>query len=204
MAKVRGRAEGQKPPTRAEKTANAILEAALALMSQRGTGRMSMQDVGRAAGISRASLYRHFPTKADLLMALAAKRRLEFTERLVQAVPHGAKPAELVNALTTLLESYYEEEEPARFLEHEPEFAIATFRANIPLYIGIAVSDLGLAGGQGAIPAEIMVELLVRMMASEILIPSAPSATFLRRFHPYLRDLIGGPGAAATPSRDAG
>jgi AcrR family transcriptional regulator len=46
-----------------------ILDAALTVFCQYGYGKTTMQDVARAAGISRAALYLHFASKEDLFRA---------------------------------------------------------------------------------------------------------------------------------------
>ncbi|MFJ4820778.1 TetR/AcrR family transcriptional regulator [Streptomyces sp. NPDC088801] len=46
-----------------------ILDAALTAFCQYGYGKTTMQDIARAAGMSRAALYLHFPSKEDLFRA---------------------------------------------------------------------------------------------------------------------------------------
>ncbi|MDX3728982.1 TetR/AcrR family transcriptional regulator [Streptomyces caniscabiei] len=46
-----------------------ILDAALTVFSQYGYAKTTMQDIARAAGMSRAALYLHFSTKEDLFRA---------------------------------------------------------------------------------------------------------------------------------------
>ncbi|MEN8655495.1 helix-turn-helix domain-containing protein [Streptomyces sp. 21So2-11] len=46
-----------------------ILDAALTAFCQYGYGKTTMQDVARAAGMSRAALYLHFPSKEELFRA---------------------------------------------------------------------------------------------------------------------------------------
>jgi len=52
---------------------NALLEAALALVSKRGVETFSLREAARAVGVSPAAAYRHFEDKAALLAALAAE-----------------------------------------------------------------------------------------------------------------------------------
>jgi AcrR family transcriptional regulator len=46
-----------------------ILDAAVALFSERGFARTSMSDVVRESGLSMGAVYRYFPSKADLVIA---------------------------------------------------------------------------------------------------------------------------------------
>jgi AcrR family transcriptional regulator len=50
----------------------AILEAAFELLMTRGPSAMTMDDVAGAVGISKATLYQHFPSKEELVASVAA------------------------------------------------------------------------------------------------------------------------------------
>ncbi|MFJ8074224.1 TetR/AcrR family transcriptional regulator [Streptomyces sp. NPDC096176] len=72
-----------------------ILTAAGALLAARGEG-VGMDEIAAEAGVAVGTLYRHFPTKSDLIAAALA----ELTERLVadvraaaDRVENGADPA---------------------------------------------------------------------------------------------------------------
>jgi TetR/AcrR family transcriptional regulator, mexCD-oprJ operon repressor len=62
----------------AEQNVTAILDAMLAQLER--NARPSLVEVARAAGVSRPTLYAHFPTRADLVEA-AVRRALEQAER---------------------------------------------------------------------------------------------------------------------------
>jgi AcrR family transcriptional regulator len=81
----------------------AVLLAALELFHTNGYHAVSMEEIGRAAGITGSSVYRHFPGKADLLAAVyhRAVQRVEATTAAALAAATG--PAE---ALDQLVESY--------------------------------------------------------------------------------------------------
>jgi len=69
-------AGAQRPPRRShaqrrEESERRMLEAALAIVAQRGTVRMTLAEVGEAAGYSRGLPAHHFGSKAGLLHALA-------------------------------------------------------------------------------------------------------------------------------------
>jgi AcrR family transcriptional regulator len=51
-------------------TADRITAAALRLLTERGAGGLTMEDVRRAAQVSNGSLYHHFPTRAELTARL--------------------------------------------------------------------------------------------------------------------------------------
>ncbi|MFD5826987.1 TetR/AcrR family transcriptional regulator [Lentzea sp. NPDC060358] len=51
-----------------------ILDAAARLFAERGFARTSMNDVVREAGLSMGAVYRYFPSKADLVIAVCEGR----------------------------------------------------------------------------------------------------------------------------------
>lgn len=52
---------------RHRETRAAIAEAAVTLFTERGFDAVTMDDIGRAAGVSRRTAYRHFPSKDELV-----------------------------------------------------------------------------------------------------------------------------------------
>lgn len=58
------------PPRITSGRRDAILAAALALFRQRGFHAVGIDEIGTAAGISGPGVYRHFPSKSSLLVAL--------------------------------------------------------------------------------------------------------------------------------------
>jgi TetR/AcrR family transcriptional repressor of mexCD-oprJ operon len=67
-----------------ERVADAILEAAADLLA-RGGEPPTMADIAAAAGVSRATLYRYFPTRERLLQALTAAGLNAAVTRLAEA-----------------------------------------------------------------------------------------------------------------------
>ncbi len=63
-------------------TPDTILDVAQGLLQTRGYNGFSYRDIAGAVGIRTASLHYHFPGKADLGVALAARYRLRFNEAL--------------------------------------------------------------------------------------------------------------------------
>jgi AcrR family transcriptional regulator len=76
VAQVRAR-PGEKRPRRSRKgplTRKQILDASLRLFSEKGFARTSVRDIAKAAGITDAAIYYHFPSKRDLFKALFEER----------------------------------------------------------------------------------------------------------------------------------
>lgn len=66
------------------------LDAALGLFLEKGYAATSLEDVARAAGVSSATVYKHFPTKADLFGGVAAR----FWENEPGAAPPTPAPGD--------------------------------------------------------------------------------------------------------------
>ncbi|MGH2685250.1 MAG: TetR/AcrR family transcriptional regulator [Actinomycetota bacterium] len=68
------------PHVRAAETRDRILDAALTVVSTFGLSRFTMDDVARAAGLSRQSVYRYFDSKDALVMALVEREEEAFID----------------------------------------------------------------------------------------------------------------------------
>src|SRR3954465_2386984 len=66
----------------AEDRRSAILDAALEVFSRRGYHGASIDEIAQAAGISKALIYEHFPSKKDLHVSLLDMHVQELFDRL--------------------------------------------------------------------------------------------------------------------------
>ena len=80
-------------------TEERILSAALGLVGRRGVKRLGMQEVSEAAGVSRGTLYRYFPSKDHLLDAVAAYDEGRFAIGLAEVLAPVTEPAERIHTL---------------------------------------------------------------------------------------------------------
>lgn len=78
-----------------DRVAEAILDAAAGLLA-RGGEPPSMNEVAAAAGVARATLYRHFPAREQLLRALATTALGETAARLAEADLDSVPVAEAI------------------------------------------------------------------------------------------------------------
>ncbi len=113
-----------------------ILEAARHLITNRGPG-VGMSEISRAAGVAVGTLYRHFPTKTDLVAAVV----IEYVESLAQAAEDawGRVEADRTDAGEELLDFVshalemtarnHAAKAAARTLGAEPEYSDAELRA---------------------------------------------------------------------------
>src|SRR3954464_11114589 len=89
--------QGSKPARRrlsAEDRRAAILDAALAVFSGRGYHAASIDEIAGVAGISKALIYEHFPSKKDLHASLLERHVQEIFERLAESAA-GPDPGEV-------------------------------------------------------------------------------------------------------------
>ena len=69
----------------AEQRREAILDAALEVFARRGYHGSSIDEIANTAGISKALIYEHFPSKRDLHVSLLERHVQEIFERLAVA-----------------------------------------------------------------------------------------------------------------------
>src|SRR3954463_9364404 len=83
----------------------AILDAALEVFSKRGYNGASIDEIAQAAGISKALIYEHFPSKKDLHVSLLERHTQEIFVRLAETAD-TADPGEvrLRNGVSAFLE----------------------------------------------------------------------------------------------------
>ena len=78
----------QRPPRKrltAEQRREAILDAALEVFAQSGFHGSSIDEIAQAAGVSKALIYEHFPSKRDLHVSLLERHTQEIFERLAES-----------------------------------------------------------------------------------------------------------------------
>src|SRR4029453_15216480 len=78
-----------------------VLAAAEELFAARGAGEVTMEDIARAAGVGKGTLYRRFPDRASIAVALLDEHERALQEQLLRGPPPlgpGAPPAERLAA----------------------------------------------------------------------------------------------------------
>lgn len=89
---------------RTELAAERILDAAGALFVERGVDKPGMDEVARAAGCSRATLYRYFENRQALIYAFAHREARLITKQVAQATTDVSDPrSRVVEAVVACL-----------------------------------------------------------------------------------------------------
>jgi AcrR family transcriptional regulator len=103
----------------------ALIEAALKLISEKGPAGVTFAEAARAAGVSAAAPYRHFRHR-DALMADLAKRGFERFAAALEAAWSGGKPA-IRPAFESMGRAYL------AFARDEPAYFAAMFETGLDL-----------------------------------------------------------------------
>lgn len=117
----------------------AIVEAAYGSVVRHGIGATSLEEVARAAGVSRATLYRYFPGGRDeVIGAVVSWQTLSFFEVLAQAVA-GATDLEtlLVEGLLAAHRAVEEHAVLQRLLATEPQLLVPQLTVESPQIVAM-------------------------------------------------------------------
>jgi AcrR family transcriptional regulator len=160
-------------------TEDRILEAALRLVGRRGVKRLGMQEVSEAAGVSRATLYRYFPSKDRLMDAVAIFDERTFSEGLAASLAVVEDPADRIRTFVAFAFDYIRTHPARALFESEPAFVLGYLLAHLPklqraflTQLGDAV-DAAPAVASGSLSREQLVDVVVRLFASSFIIPES-------------------------------
>jgi AcrR family transcriptional regulator len=102
------------PVLRVEPTAaDRILETAYELFSRRGIRDVGIDEIIERAGVAKATLYRHFASKDDLVVAFLERREQRWTLEFVEAeaTRRGATPEEQLLAIFDAFDEWFRRED---------------------------------------------------------------------------------------------
>jgi AcrR family transcriptional regulator len=105
----------------------ALLQAALGLIAEKGAAGFTFADAARMAGVSPAAPYRHFRDRDELLSSIAQRGFEQFEQALSQAWDDG-RP-DTVTAFERVGKAYL------AFARAEPAFYSAMFESGLPMEI---------------------------------------------------------------------
>jgi AcrR family transcriptional regulator len=166
-------------------SAELILAATRHAIAAKGPGKLTLSEVAAAAGVSRPTLYRWFPTKEDLFVALTAYERGQFDAGLQAEIEVHRTPARRLDAALRYLLTYLDESMGADPIGVDPGFALRSLDESMGTQVATLVRLLDSALDQ--VPAvrsrEITraqaAELFLRVAYSHYLLPSSDSEELL-------------------------
>ena len=97
-----------------------VLEAARTLFEERGVTRVNMEDVSRAAGVGKGTLYRRFPNKGLLCQALLDEPTRRVQEGAMRLTAADAAPLEKLGRFLEILVDFTEENLDLLYGGNEP------------------------------------------------------------------------------------
>lgn len=100
--------------TKGEKTKEMICRCTKPLFASNGFGKVTMQDVCNATGLSRGGLYRHYACTGDILLDI-----LGTSDNVQENISRGETPTEILNSY---LEQYYND-----MLDKEGSLSLAIY-----------------------------------------------------------------------------
>jgi AcrR family transcriptional regulator len=105
-------ARGVRVDTRAD-ARQRILDVAYELFTRRGVRAVGVDEVINRSGVAKATLYRHFPSKDDLVLAVLELRHQRWTVGLVlaEATSRGATPQERLLAVFDVFDEWFRRED---------------------------------------------------------------------------------------------
>ncbi len=90
-----------------------ILKSSYKLFSRRGIRDVGVDEVIETAGVAKATLYRHFPSKDDLVLAFLDRREQLWTREFVEAgaADRGATPEAQLLAIFDVFDEWFRRED---------------------------------------------------------------------------------------------
>jgi AcrR family transcriptional regulator len=145
------------PPSRRDE----LIDAAMRVFYKHGFHASSLDDIQREGGISRMTLYNHFKSKDELIVAAMRRRDEIFRNRLMKFVDANARtPRERILAVFDFHEGWFDGDEfcGCMFINAAAEFSIADsaprriaaeHKQEIVRYVQSLCQDAGLADPRG-------------------------------------------------------
>lgn len=163
----------------------AILEATRQVIANRGPARFTLSAIAEAAGVSRPTLYRWFPSKEALLDALSEYEEKRFDVRLEAVIAAQSTPARRLDAALRFLVTYLDGLMGPDPVGAEPAFALQHLAGSLgPQTVSFVrllgdAFDLVPAVRQGRLSREQAAEMFLRVAFSHYLLPHADTEVLL-------------------------
>ncbi len=151
-----------------------ILDASYELFSQRGIRAVGVNEVIERAGVATATLYRHFPSKDELVLAFLELREQRWTKDFIEAgaISRGSDPEQRLLAIFDVFDEWF----------HREDYEACSF-INVMLEMG----PLHSAGRASVVHLE-QIRSIVRRLAEEASLRDTESLA--RSFHILMQGSI--------------
>ena len=164
-----------------EGTAGRVMDAAEALIQQRGYGGFSFDDVAQVVGIRKPSVHHHFRTKADLVASLAKRYSERFESALAAIDIVRPDPVARLKAYVNLFAATYAKDgrlcvcgmlgAEADALPDEVAAAVAVFFHLNLTWLAAAFRDSQRSGQlRSAQPAKALAELMLSSLEGAMVV----------------------------------
>jgi AcrR family transcriptional regulator len=143
----------------------------------KGPGKLTLSAVAAAAGVSRPTVYRWFPSKADLFAALVEYERGRFDTGLRAEIEAHRTPARQLGAALRFLVTYLDESLGPDPIGVDPAFALHSLSDSLPAQVEALVHLLGPALDSvpivhsGKLSRAQLAEIFLRVAYSHYLVP---------------------------------
>jgi AcrR family transcriptional regulator len=152
-----------------------ILEAAYGLFSRRGIGAVGTEEILEKADVARATLYRHFHSKEDLVLTFLQRREQRWTREFVEAEARrrGSTPGERLLAIFDVFDEWF----------HRDDFEGCSF-----ISVLLETADRSLPAGKASAAHLEYIRSVVRTLAEEAGVRDAEG--FARSWHILMKGSI--------------
>lgn len=169
-----------------------ILTAALGLIGRRGVRRLGMQEIAEAAGVSRGTLYRYFPSRDHVLAAAADFDEQRFRAGADDVLSSITEPEQRISAFLAYAFEFIRSHSARSLFESEPGFVLSylldhlpSLRAELMRRLGDAL-DVVPAVERGDLDREQLADVMVRLFASSWIIPESDERSLVRSINRIL------------------
>jgi AcrR family transcriptional regulator len=165
-----------------EATRRRLLDAARLGLARFGSRKLSMTDVAEFAGVSRRTLYRYFPSMAQLLDALGEDELRSFDAGIAAAVrdhPQGHR----LDAVLQFMSDSLSDDHLQQLVITEPAFVLDRFVTVLPPLRESLATLIVQERTADAVPRPLAADIadaLIRLAMSHFLLPEPDTARFAR------------------------
>lgn len=155
--------EGRAPRADARRNRARVLASAEEVFSEQGVG-ASTEQVARRAGVGVGTVFRHFPTKEELLAAVLAERMRRLAEeadRAAESENPGAAFFALMTRMADVTSSKIDYTDALEAAGHDVNSVLEPARRALPMAIGRVLTR---AQAAGAVRADLTPEELLVLM----------------------------------------